>query len=328
MEKEKFKLKDLSGKEALQILLYSVKKFHEIAENYEEEKMADQKYYVASDEKFLKDADENLDEISFIFKELAFHAQNGSNNSLINFELDSKFIYEFTMHYNPKAFLNKIGNNITEANVSEFIAGLSNGDPNKSSKFVLNYLKCLKYCAEYLVTKNNKAEVVADLKANSYKEAFNKFTNRIKKGYGLALTLDFLKEFDSKVFNYPKPDLHLRRFILLNLNDYDMSQYATKTNLTKLNLNSINDFVAVDSYLTLMDKANEEVKKYSNNISFPNYILDKIIYILGSGKFYLANPQKKRNTKSKTEYFLGIFNKEYCNIDIEKELDIITSYLQ
>ena len=73
-------------------------------------------------------------------------------------------------------------------------------------------------CAEYLQHFNSKAAVLKDLKENSLDgkgmpdsdKLIKYFRSKIKTGFSVALTCDFLKEFDKYFEFLCKPDVHIK----------------------------------------------------------------------------------------------------------------------
>ncbi len=86
--------------------------------------------------------------------------------------------------------------------------------PKNKDKIVTRYAETLLDCAVYLSRFDDKEAFLHDLLShyqNKDAEALIKcFRQNVKHGFSVALTCDFLKEFDSEFCDLPKPDIHIK----------------------------------------------------------------------------------------------------------------------
>ena len=134
------------------------------------------------------------------------------------------------------------------------------------------------YCAKYLSRFDTHADVLDDLKSQNSKgtkELINYFRGEIKSGFSIALTCDFLKEFDTEFEFLPKPDVHIKD-VVGALTDKTDNYYHTEKR----------EFELIEEMKKITNNINEELKKTSEK-EITVYQLDRMIWLVCSGKFFL-----------------------------------------
>ena len=254
-------------------------KLKQLAKLYEIDNL--EKYYSQTDyhEKMpIKD----YKDLNRVFAQLAFHAQNSSRmEPTINFIANRNILNRLTKNFDPDKFLidNKLQDinkdNITQKENKKRIEDAaiklterlkSNLDRKKEFRLRI-YAKSLLYSAIYVNSFNSKEAIINDLNANyQNKNAENLikyFMKKIRNGFGVALSCDFLKEFDES-FDLPKPDQHI------------------KGTLTALGLSWTDDYDCINKMIELTNEINLSLRK---KISV--YQLDRMIYLVCSQNFFL-----------------------------------------
>ena len=96
---------------------------------------------------------------------------------------------------------------------------------------------------------------------------------------------------------------------------------------TDFNVDAIDPFDTIDYYVDLMNKAKRSYVAHGGAYvgKLTNYILDKIIYIICSGKFYLNGINIGR--KDGVKYTKGFGNKVYLNINLVNEMNCLDGFL-
>jgi len=247
----------------------------------------------------------NYQELSQVFVQMAFHAQNATMiSNIVNFEKNLAFLDKLTFGFEPKKFLKKYSSNDREKDVEKLVEvfrydekknphGLrwnsNKSKPKNKDAIAKRYANCLLDCSKYLSQFNIRQDVVDDLLKhytnNDYRKLVKYFRKNIQSGYSVALTCDFLKEFDRK-FDLPKPDIHIMD-TLTTYYQYDDDYYKK---------NDSRAFECIDDFVALVEEINTKLKK-----SITVYQLDRMVWLICSGKFFLDNIQD-----TKTEYLKQI----------------------
>ena len=99
----------------------------------------------------------------------------------------------------------------------------------------------------------------------------------MKHGFSVALTCDFLKEFDNEFCDLPKPDIHIK-------NTLDSVLEEKK---------KMNDYEYIRAFQQLVNYINKEL---SCDEKITVYQLDRMVWLVCSGKFFLDGVEsiKKR----------------------------------
>lgn len=316
---------DLSDEESAKFFVYTMKTFLYFCDINE----VDFKEYLKSTDKtFLAENGLDVNSVNFVFKQLAYHATNRQNAAFdFSNENNKNAMYDFTEHYNPINFLEKIDN----LGFDDAVNLLTNKlDPGAKKKQIEEYLKCLISAANFLKNKQTKNEVVNSFKydengvlLDNQRDVFKHFVRLINHGYGKALTFDFLKEFDCDVFDFPKPDLHIKRTMIFLLNPFIQTCFDG-FHLRNIDVNIIDEFDAMDKLMDIVKKANRYYGFSKPGFTISNYLLDKMIYIICSGKLYLNNIV---DTKTKISYLNALVKKEYKKIDFDGTVSEIQTIL-
>jgi len=252
------------------------------------------KYYSTSDQhlEFIKDLKRS--ETSKAFVQMILHAQNATMiSSIVNFEKNKEFLKEVTCDFQPKSFLQKYANKDIKC-LAEDLRWTA--DKNKGLKWsstkskndnkdqiVTRFAKTLLECAKFLSELNSKQEIINKLTANAHntQTLIKNFKSQIKTGFGIALTCDFLKEFDEQFNDLAKPDVHL----------IDV--------MTKLKKREENYYNSDKSKIKLLDEMKEMAACINENLpdneKITVYQLDRMIWLVCTENFFLhKKPVKEK----------------------------------
>jgi hypothetical protein len=276
-------------------------------------------YFLNSDKTFL-DPTSSLNDIQFIFKELAFHAQNGTNIEKI-----IKFI-------NPsiQTHISRVTNNFNASipllNLSVYLSHpLYSGYSSNSIDVLRSYYNCLNEIRSFLHSCSNSVDVLTKLQNNPVtgnsaarpKDWYENFQHYISSRYGEPLTFDFLKEF-GRSYNYncldfPKPDLHVKRTMIFIYNEARLIAPYLDATTGFSPEKTLTSFDAIDLHMELVEKASRALMNHGgrNYLKLKNYILDKAIYIVCSGLFYLPGHSNKKNRYPGIAYTKWLGNRGY-----------------
>lgn len=325
----KLTYKSLADDEALQVFLYTFKKFKDLAHECGVSVNESYRYFKYSDADFLSPPDYKKAPIQFIFKQLAFHAQNGQViKNVIKWDVNESVMDSTTNGYDPTKPLSKTK--------KEFSACFGNLNDDKK-KIVNDYYDCLSDVCEFLKNKTTSDEVCNALIAGASTplDYIGNVKKHIKKRYGEALTFDFIKEF-GKIYGYsaldfPKPDLHIKRtmaFILIPNMGSNPGGYLSKYKTTDFNADALDSINTINDYLCLMNKVRRSyVKNGGKQVSkLINYLMDKMVFIICSGKLYLHNIEY--GLEFGANYTKGLGDKDYLNIVIKDEMPLLENFLR
>jgi hypothetical protein len=126
-------------------------------------------------------------------------------------------------------------------------------------------------CAEYLIQFNSRQEVLNDLQGHavSTKSLIEYFSSKIKTGFSVALSCDFLKEFDVCFEYLPKPDVHIRNVIeALKGRSYQK------------------DIDLVTEVQTMVSNINTQLTS-KGDAPITVYQLDRMIWLVCTGNFFI-----------------------------------------
>ena len=288
------------------------------------------KLYLSPTDKFLLDPNCSLSVESFIFKEMVFHSQNKQGG--IDFFGKETDINRYLLNYDINAFHRYISTRTKGTEVPHIATTLSVSETQAE-----NFFDTVKSVCEYLYGKKRtlshgvsfkdhvKRDFIGYMATFDYLGIFNRMKNPpiSIKGLGEALTFDFLKEFD-RDFDLPKPDLHVKR-TMVSLMHFDRSPIGRLSrHPTWVDPESISSIKGRDNcmelYLNLVKQINREFAVRARAIVgrvpiIRNYILDKMIYMICSGKMYL-NVSNPSSSHIKKFYRRGILTDDYKNITI------------
>jgi len=218
---------------------------------------------------------------SMLFKKMIEHAQNrqGMPNSIGDINNLITFLYGF----NPDEVIENYDNwekLFDSINNSKYTPPGRMDKKNKRNYWVI-FCKSIISIAEYLRQFNDITE---------FDNYVNQFITNIPDirlslplilkeeifGYQFALACDFIKENISK--DFVKPDVHIRDiFIGIGLSNKSSSDYQIF----------------------------RDVINFSNSISEEPYSVDKLFWLIGSGKFYIYDIEVKTNKNN----FIKLINK-------------------
>ena len=219
-----------------------------------------------------------------VFAQMAFHAQNAIRiSNIVKFNYNFSFLNKVLLGFDPKRFLDKYPD---ENSVSKLVEDLRfdgkeglnwSSDNNKSGKkdvIVTRYAKSLIACARYINRFSDRAAVLADLKNNyknnDFKTLIQYFRTEIPNGFSIALTCDFLKEFDDSFCDLAKPDRHIKDV----LNTLYRRKYSGNGS----------EYQCIEDMQSLTNTINSSLPK---NQQITVYQLDRMIWLACTGNFYL-----------------------------------------
>lgn len=276
-----------------------------------------EKYYHPTDDMF--SSLYKQDELSQAFCQLAFHAQNATMISpIVNFIDNHLFLQKVLCNFNPKDFLNQYDVQGTDDEKVRCIVdalrfneqtgvGLrwsseKSKEENKD-RIIKSYAKALLFGARYISRFRSKSDIVRDLTnqrppkprkntpAGQYKPIIEYFMKQIPSRFSVALTCDFLKEFDEVFSDLPKPDVHIKD-TLIKLTKEDTGYYNT---------GSRGDYCCIEDMQRLTAAINDHLQT-NGKPEITVYRLDRMIWLICSGNFYLDTE------KSKTSYLKRVAN--------------------
>lgn len=194
--------------------------------------------------------------------------------SVINFKGKETQLREILCNYEPQAIINKYSsaNELFGAFKKNFEIKNVQSKGNLWRKFSEGIISGSKFMASF----KNKEEFDSFIKTfslNKYtKAALPMLLSKEIRGFGLALACDFIKELGYR--DYPKPDVHLIKiFSSLGL--------ATSTE----------PYEVYKSIIEMSEAVEEDA-----------YTVDKIFWLISSGRFYLVNINTGRKRDEFTRY--------------------------
>ena len=320
------KLRDLSSSEAYEFFRHTAYYYLKLLDDHAKDPLKpevqvaiagqriEQAYLEPTDRLFL-DPEAKLKDLDFTFKEMVFHSQNGAYK--VDFD---KHEGALNVYFKGYAF---------DRFASDFDPDDEAGEIDKMDRAGLKGLRLHSF---FLTVKS----IVGFLKGHSdyvrwyicglfgsYKEnhgdffyelLYKRFRKEVPNGFGEALVFDFLKEYDPQ-FDLPKPDLHMKRTIAaLYLDD----KPGTKgkywySQIKKKDIESIRGpKSAMSLFVKLIREINSGLENEANTACppIPNYVLDKMIYIVCSGMLYLHDIPEK-DPKYKSDYLKEVLNRDF-----------------
>ena len=226
-----------------------------------------------------------------IFAQMAFHAQNATLiSNIVKFMRNIEFLKETLCNFEPDQFLAKYTSNkkTRDESVSAIVENLrwseknikglkwdtSKSKPENRDAIAKRYANTLLDCAIFLEKYKGREDFKKDLEnhleKSGYKGLIQFFRENVPNGFSIALSCDFLKEFD-RAFDLPKPDIHIKDTLCAYLNLED-GYYHTE----KREYECINQFIEI-------------VKEINLNLEhkITVYQLDRMIWLICSESFFL-----------------------------------------
>lgn len=232
-------------------------------------------------------------EMEFTFQQLIFHAQNvGSQlRSIVNYDENYPYIEKVLCSFDANKVSSKYVGTVGVEEMRREFEKFMKVDYSKSKNpgsLLKNYSKCIIDCANYLKRFSSRKDVLDDLLLNycgqnkNYQTLLDYFGKSITSTqYGIALRCDFLKEFDSAFEDLPKPDRHIRH-VIGKLLYGDVQHYSdSKADLYDL----------IEDFQTIVKNINTKFPLEKLTV----YKLDRMIYIICSGSFFLSSGSIKDN---------------------------------
>ncbi len=251
-----------------------------------------EKYYHLTD--FLAFPQINgLGEIEQTYMQIAFHGQNATMiSNIVSFEKNYRLIKEVLCGFCPRDVLATYCASSREDGVKRLVAAFADkgisSNTQKSTKrpnaIMIRYANALLDAAEYLSAFETKRAVIQDLQ-NHYattEELIGYVRSKIKNGFSVALTCDFLKEYAAEFNNLPKPDVHIMDTMRV-LYDRNKNYYAYDRGA----------FRCIADVQMTVDEINRELAEESR---ITVYQLDRMIWLVCANKFFLDQDYKTTKT--------------------------------
>lgn len=250
-------------------------------------------YYELTDYNY-KSSISKYNGIPQVFAQMAFHAQNATMiSNIVSFEKNRDFLEKVLCDFEPKAFLKRYKNSV-ENLVETFRFNEKTGEGLKwnSSKskeknkdaIAKRYANTLFDCANYLSKFKDKKDVLNDLSkkyiAGDFEKLIKYFRSKIKHGFSVALTCDFLKEFD-RTFDLPKPDIHIKD-VLCCYKGFEEDYYSGQKK----------EYECIRDMIELTKSINDNLP---NEKMITVYQLDRMIWLICSGRFFLHNTEDSKS---------------------------------
>ena len=233
-------------------------------------------------------------DLTQVFAQIAGHAQNATMiSSIVKFEKNIGFLKEKLCGFDVEKFLETYpafdDKQKRESTINEIVEALRyNEQTNKGLKWdssksekkdslMKRYANTLLDAAVYLSKFDDREQfrttLINNYKEKGYIEAISDFRKNINHGFSIALTCDFLKEFDEAFCDLPKPDVHIQDTLCVLKNFKKGSSDKKQFECIKL----------MQELTEEINKGLEEKKKDKITV----YKLDKMIWLICSQKFYL-----------------------------------------
>lgn len=253
-----------------------------------------------------------------VFAQMAFHAQNRYLlSNIINFEQNTERLKMALCEFDPDEFLSNYRDHKEELIKALRPDGQDNAEGSGQNKeknsengkrnLISEYADTLISCAEYIkgLSDKHKDDIVDDLfecytekcagNIREFIECFmdkDKKDKKARKGFGVALTCDFLKELDVRFNFLCKPDGHIKDVMNALLHrdrdvDGNKNYYRTQAR----------EYECIEEMRDLVEKINAGLNE---NEKITVYKLDRMIWLTCSGNFYLdtARSDKKKYLKA------------------------------
>lgn len=251
-----------------------------------------ERYYAHTDKYcyFYKD----LEGINRVFAQMLFHAQNATMiSNIVKFEKNYAFLKKITCGFNPESFLNKYNESDAIEKIVEDLRA-KNGEgliwnSDKSTKhkdgIIKRYAKSMIECANYLKGFATDAAVLIDLKSHNkdFRSIVSYFRSKIKNGFCVALTCDFLKEYNS-AFDLSKPDVHIKDIMA-----------AKKFRHPNYYNNEKRELELVEEMIAITEDINNELESRGEK-SITVYQLDRMLWLVCTENFFLHNETNNKRS--------------------------------
>lgn len=244
-------------------------------------------------------------ELSLVFAQMAFHAQNATMiSNIVRFSENLDFLDKTTLHFNPKRFNSKYNSGNREKDISRLVElfrydekNNPNGlrwDSTKSENkdgIIRRYSNTLLDRAEFLSRYRNRQKLLEDLQIHYIDDNDNKDIQKLikffngnsnkKNGFSVALTCDFLKEFDKAFNDLAKPDVHIKDTLAV-IYGREKGYYNSEKR----------EYVCISEMQSLVKDINKHLEK-KNRITV--YQLDRMIWLVCTQNFFLSKKPTKKD---------------------------------
>ena len=304
----------LSKGDALSFFYFSIKSLYDVGIGLGLTGPEIEDYFAESSAVYLHYNPSLHSDLWFIFKLLAYHAQNGPLMKTIQFDPTPGATS------NSESHIDRITNGFDPSKeLLDFATFRSwHGYASAKPTELHRYYCCLEDIRNVLNRCKTKDDFEKEMGIDSLtdpKDIYKAFTTQIQHCYGEALVFDFLKEyaqaFPNPRYDFPKPDRHIKRIMAWLFNFPNMiSSPNAKRPWGHPFENVLNSFDAINLHRDLVEQIRSEyvAAKGAHPSKITNYVLDKALYVLCSGKYYL---QGKKNIAARYDYYKAVANKDY-----------------
>ncbi len=237
-----------------------------------------------------------------VFAQMAFHAQNATMiSNIVRFERNIEFLSRALCSFNPESFLKTYECDDRNTSVDIIVEALRCGlkwdssksrEKNKDSianRYANTLLDCANFVNEFSDKEAFLNNLISHYQNNDYIRLIKYFRSKVTHGFSVALTCDFLKEFDLVFNDLPKPDVHIKDTLCTLLGHED--RYYERE---KKEYECIADMRRITSDINKALPQNKQITVYK---------LDRMIWLICSGKFFLDN-----TSDAKSKYLQAISN--------------------
>ena len=231
--------------------------------------------------------------MSQLFAQIALHGQNATMiSSIVKFDDNIEFLKDKLCGFDPNKFLNEYTADDRDNSIIRIVNALRydenknqglKWDSSKSKegskdklirRFANTLMDAAIFLSKYESREAFREELIEKHDTNDSEKVIKYFRKNIKHGFSVALTCDFLKEFDEAFSDLPKPDVHIQD-TLCALNSKKKGYY---------NSSDKKQFECIKDMQNLTKEINDNLDE---NKKITVYKLDKMIWLICSGSFYL-----------------------------------------
>ena len=254
----------------------------------------------------------NNSEKGKIFAQMAFHAQNATLiSNIVKFIQKVDFLKTTLCNFEPEKLLEKYpaDKQNLENSISRIVEDLRwslenpNGlkwnieksKPENKDAIMKRYANTLLDCANFLIKYKGRKDFIEDLERHfngDYCNLIKFFRKNVPNGFSIALSCDFLKEFDRK-FDLPKPDIHIKDTLCI-YKQLEENYYHTEKR----------EYECIGQIIDIVKEINQYLIN-NNKKQITVYQLDRMIWLICSQNFFLDSTENSKEKylseiKSKT----------------------------
>ena len=243
----------------------------------------------------------NNSEKGKIFAQMAFHAQNATLiSNIVKFEQKIEFLKTTLCNFEPEKLLAKYPadeqnrkNSIlsivealrwSSSNLDGLKWDIEKSKPENKDAIMKRYANTLLDCAFFLEKYKGREDFKEDLEKHfkgDYCSLIKFFRSNVPNGFSIALSCDFLKEFDRK-FDLPKPDIHIKDTLCI-YKQLEENYYHTEKR----------EYECIGQIIDIVKEINQYLVK-NNEKQITVYQLDRMIWLICSQNFFLDGTENSK----------------------------------